>query len=142
MNVLLIVSPYYYPHSQAVRTELLGLLYLASNLCLEGYNVSILDTTIDKPMKMEDGSYYYGISRNELRRKITQNNPDVVGISCHYAYSHNEAYKLASLIKEINPGIITLLGGVFASIYQEKILYECQSLDYVLLGESERTLPQ
>lgn len=139
MNVLLIVAPFYYPHSEALRTELLGVLYLAANLRSHGHNVTVLDPTIERPIRIGN-SYYYGMNSESLKDEIMQLRPDFVGISCHYSYSRKEAYTIAETVKEINPKIVTALGGLFATLHNERILQECSFLDYVFLGESEQSL--
>lgn len=116
-------------------------MYLAANLRLHGHDVSILDPTIEAPKKMPNGTYYYGIMEKDLKEKITNYEPDVIGISCHYAFSHQGAYRIAVLAKTLNPKIVTIIGGLFPTIYKEKVLSDCQSLDYLLIGESEQTLP-
>lgn len=140
MKILFIVSPYYYSHPFVLRTELLGLLYLTSSLRAHSHEVSILDPTIERPQKIDCKKYYYGISEKQMKEKIFSFYPDVVGISCHYAYSHKEAYKIASIVKEIKSDIVTVMGGLYVSIYQEKILSDCNSIDYALVGESEQSL--
>jgi len=140
MRVMLIYSPYRYPHAYAMRTELLGITYLAACLRNSRYDVAIFDPTIHAPIKLEDGSYYYGISDNNIRDAIGRYAPDVVGISCHYAYSHHEAFRVAELAKEVNPDITTVMGGLYPSIYKEKSLLGSYAVDYGLVGEGEKSL--
>lgn len=140
MRILFIVSPFYYSHPFALRTELLGILYLTSSLRAHSHKVSILDPTIERPQKIDSKKYYYGISDKQIKEKILSFHPDVVAISCHYAYSRKEAYKIASDVKEINSDIITVMGGLYVSVYQEKILSDCNSVDFGIIGESEQSL--
>jgi len=140
MRILLIVSPYYYSHPFALKTELLGVLYLTSSLRANGHRVLVIDPTIERPQRIDRKKYYYGISEKQLKGKIRSFNPEVVGISCHYAYSHREAYKIASIAKDIKSDIVTVMGGLYVSVYQEKVLSDCKSIDYALIGESEESL--
>lgn len=141
MRILIVVAPYYYANRRAIRTELLGILYLASALRLRGHDVSILDPTIEEPKKVGN-QYYYGISAEEISKNILNYNPDVVGISCSYAHSHQEGYKIACLAKDISKEIVTVMGGMFATVYNDKILQNCDAIDYVLIGESEQSMPE
>ncbi|HDL64351.1 MAG TPA: cobalamin B12-binding domain-containing protein, partial [Proteobacteria bacterium] len=124
MRVLLIYSPYTYPHAYALRTELLGITYLAAAVRAAGHEVSILDPTINPPIKLPDGSFFYGGTDEEVRDTIIRQAPDVVGISCHYVFSHQEAFRIASIVKSIDSRIITVLGGLYASVYKERPLLD------------------
>jgi magnesium-protoporphyrin IX monomethyl ester (oxidative) cyclase len=142
MKILIVVAPFYYPNPYAMRTELLGVLYLAAALRAAGHGVEILDPTIGPPRKTTDKKYFYGIPQQEMEQKMRAAAADVVAISCHYAYSHLQAYELAVLAKRINPNVVTVMGGLFASLYKEKLLSDCPQLDHVLMGESEKSFPR
>lgn len=138
IKVLIIIAPYKYPHPYANRTELLGPLYLASSLRQLGYEVSIYDSTIEPPKKLKNG-YYFGASKEMILKKIKYFNADVIGISCHYSYSHKEAYEIARLAKYIDKSTTTVIGGLFVSIYKDRVLRDSDSIDYGLIGESEHS---
>lgn len=138
-RVLIIISPYKFHHPYATRTELLGPTYLASVLRQSGYEVSIYDPTIEPPQKLKDG-YYYGAPKEIIIKKIIDFDPDVVGICCHYSYSHPEAYEIARLVKHINSRAIVIMGGLFVSIYKDRVLRDSDFIDYGLIGEAENSL--
>ncbi len=139
MKILFVITPFYYPNHYALRKELLGVLYLASTLRAQGHAVSILDPTLETPQKISSNKFFYGIAEAQLEQKMRLAAADVVAISCHYSFSHLQAYRLAELAKLINPGVITVMGGLFASVYKEKLLFDCNALDYALIGESEKS---
>jgi radical SAM superfamily enzyme YgiQ (UPF0313 family) len=137
MKVLLIYAPYKYPNNQTFKSEPLGILYIAANLKKHGYDVKIYDATINAPVKCSDGLYYYGGTAEEIKDVIKSYNPDVVGISCNYSYCSEETLKLASIIKNINSDIKIIIGGLVPTIYKEKVLQDCNDIDFGLIGESE-----
>lgn len=139
MRIMLINSPYIYPHAYAMRTELLGIMYIAAYLRKAGHKILIYDPTLNKINKLRDGSFYYGAPDYEIKEKIVHYEPDVVGISCQYNYSHLRAFRIAELAKEVNPSIVTIIGGLYPSIYKEKSLIGSSSIDYGLVGEGEKS---
>jgi magnesium-protoporphyrin IX monomethyl ester (oxidative) cyclase len=137
MRVLLINAPFVFPDPTVHRTELLGLEYLAASLNRAEHKVSIWDPTLNPPVKLQEGHYYYGPSEAEIVEMTKRYRPDCVGISCHYSFASREAYVLARTIKDVDPGIVVVMGGLFVSIFHEKALIECESVDYGLMGEAE-----
>lgn len=67
----------------------------------------------------------------------------VKGADCVYLWTKTAGYpKVAEIIKQIKNsyGVMTVLGGYHAMGLPERILQELPELDYVCIGESERTL--
>jgi len=119
----------------------LGIEYLAASLCKSGHYVSVYDPTLRPPVPQPDNLYYYGASPDEIADVIRGHSPDVVGISCHYAYSSGNAYEVARIAKQISKNIVTVLGGLFVSTYISRPLRDCKDLDYCIVGEADTTFP-
>jgi magnesium-protoporphyrin IX monomethyl ester (oxidative) cyclase len=83
--------------------------------------------------------FYYGASADEIAEVIRSYSPDIVAISCHYAYSSNHAYEVAGIAKQTSKDIVTVMGGLFVSTYLTRPLRECRDLDYVIVGEADTT---
>jgi len=141
MRVLLIHSPYRYPHAYAMRTELLGLTSLAAAVRQAGHEVSVFDPTLGRPTKLPDGSYYYGATDETLTSHIRDAAPDVLGLSCHYAYSRDEAFRVASLTKQMRSDTVTVMGGLYPSVYRTRAFRLGGPVDYLLTGEAEESFP-
>lgn len=77
-----------------------------------------------------------GMTLGRFKKFIQNNNYSVVGIS---AFTPNIvfAYDTAKLIKLINPEIKIVLGGSHPTIFPQKTLEECDSVDYVITNEGE-----
>ena len=132
MKILLINPPYignintWTPDStnQAIGTQPpLGLAYLAAVLRNSAYIVEILDINA------------LNLSQEQVRRKVIQFNPDLVGITTMTLLIQN-ALKVARLVKDINSQIKVILGGPHLSIFPREAL-AFNFIDYAIYGEGE-----
>jgi radical SAM superfamily enzyme YgiQ (UPF0313 family) len=105
----------------------LGILYLASVLEQEGFDVSILDQPA------------MGYNLSETLRWLEKEDPDVVGFSALMS-SGRLAGLLSSKIKETKPDIVTLVGNHYATFNAERILRKHPFVDIVVRGEAEETI--
>ena len=105
----------------------LGIGYIAAVLKKEGYNVSVIDLTI------EDVNYAH------LKNRIKKINPDIVGISA-LSYSYIQVKKLSLHIRDyIKPFCKIILGGHLSNYNYEMILNRA-SIDICVIGEGELTI--
>ena len=59
----------------------LSLAYIAAVLEKNEYKVSIIDAAVEGDIKkFEEGIFHVGLSFEELKERIKQENPDVVGV--------------------------------------------------------------
>ncbi len=130
-KVLLITPPYHSGVVEAAGTWLnLGFVYIAGALRKSGYDVEIYDAM----------SYFHGYAA--IAGKIETCRPDVVATTAITA-SVNDCLKVSGLAKQINPEIVTVLGNVHPTFCWEEMLRENrQSIDYIVRGEGEMTLPE
>jgi radical SAM superfamily enzyme YgiQ (UPF0313 family) len=105
--------------------EPLGLLYIAAVVKEAGYNVSVID------------AYAQKISTEELKNKIADSRPDVIGMT---TFTSNGAlvYDLGRWLKSEFSEITVVLGNIHASVYAEQYLKN-KCCDIVVHGEGERT---
>lgn len=138
-NILLIVP------AQTISREYtkeiqppLGLAYIAA--CLEHeYNVKIIDAACegwDKEEKLDNGLITYGLTFRELKDKIRDFMPDVVGVSCLFSMQRENAHKVCAIAKEVDNNIIAIMGGAHPSALPEITLAD-RNVDFVVLGEGE-----
>mgnify|MGYP001619475406 CR=1 FL=1 len=117
-----------------------SLLYLASSLQEKGEKVRILDinndiTNLKKQGRINTKEYLYG----KLEEELLSFNPDFVGISCLFSGRFKPTIDIARRVK--NQGDIPIvLGGMHPTIFPREILQEYSCVDYVCIGEGERTL--
>ncbi|MBL7156541.1 MAG: cobalamin-dependent protein [Candidatus Omnitrophica bacterium] len=114
------------PVKPKFQSHPLGLLYIASMLKKNDYNVEILDAC------------NFGCSMEEIKNRIIALKPDIVGITAMTILAPS-AYIIAKEIKKINPSIVTVMGGPHATAMPEEALKE-GCMDFVVLGEGEYTM--
>lgn len=106
-----------------------GLLSIAAYLEREGFKIKYL--VVDYEMQ-ENGNY----DLKEILRKYL-NGVEIVGITCH-TFNYPEALRTLRFVKEINPTIKTVIGGVHATFMDKEIIKE-KAVDIIVRGEGEQT---
>jgi anaerobic magnesium-protoporphyrin IX monomethyl ester cyclase len=105
----------------------LGPAYLAASLVNNNITVEIIDGYIAK------------LPLQQLVSRILEKNPRYVGISAVTLEIYSAA-KLALLVKEKNPNIVTILGGVHLTADPAATMTEFSQFDAGVVGEGEATL--
>jgi len=106
----------------------IGLGYLGTVLENKGYDVNVLDySNID-----------WDNAERELSEVIKTQNPRIVGISCMVT-NRTSSFKLAKLVKKIDPKITVVMGGVHPTTMFKQVINH-YSTDFVVVGEGEITL--
>ena len=163
MKILLIQPPIQDFYKTSIRTQPIGLAYLAASLVTHGHEVEILDGQTEKkksipipselsylrdfypfndhsPFKLYTGYYHFGMGWKEIGQKIKDSNADVFGISSSFTPYHGEAIEIARIIKEWDRRKIVVLGGAHVSCDPEGVL-QSPAVDYALMGEGEKRFP-
>ncbi len=127
-RILLITPPYHCGVLESAGTWMpLGMVYVAGGLQEAGYEVNIYDA-----MSKFD-------TFDDIKGRISDFSPDVVGTAA-YTSSIYDAVKVLKIAKEVNPKIITLLGGIHATFcWKELLLKEGETIDYIIRGEGDIT---
>ncbi|MCX6764126.1 MAG: radical SAM protein [Candidatus Nealsonbacteria bacterium] len=118
----------------------LGLAYLAAGLLKHGFEVEILDILIEgfyNESVVED-AIIYGLNDKEIKERILESNPDLIGVSCIISNRSKEVVNVCKLAKEIIPDVHVLIGGQHPSGMPEMILDK--NVDFILRGESDNSL--
>ncbi len=163
MKVLLIQPPIQDFYRTSIRTQPIGLAYLASSLQANGHEVEILDCQTAKkrsmslppellylkdfypfndrsPFKLYSGYYHFGMGWEEIKRRIENSKADVFGVSSSFTPYHREALEIAGMIKEWDRRKIVVMGGAHVSCDPEGVL-RSPLIDYAILGEGEIRFP-
>ena len=105
------------------------------NLCLLGaminvdYEVTVVDANLENH------------TREQFKKTVSDLNPDMVGLTLLTNEYSEVAHIGARLIREIDSEVITVLGGVYATVSYGSI-YEDSNFDYICVGEGEYSFPQ
>ena len=122
-RILLVYPPY--AREALSGFQPIGLSYIASYILSKKPETSIrvIDFTVEK------------FSTDGWRQELQDFRPEVVGISV-LTLNYLSGKLLAQLTKDFDPGILTVMGGVHATMKPEQCLAHC---DIVVRGEGELT---
>lgn len=102
-----------------------GLASMARYIHEQGHEVVYLDPNIEN------------ISLETYASYIQSQNFDVVGIgSTTLQVGH--AFKIFDIVKQLQPSLVTVLGGIHATLNAEQSMQECKNIDYIITGEAEK----
>lgn len=126
----------------------LGIAYIAAYLeRFNTYELKILDALIEGDIF--EGTLFesqdiirYGLIDDTIAEIIKKFSPDVIGVACLFSAMEWDAVNVCRLAKGVNPGIVTIMGGAHAGAMAEEILVKSSSVDYVIIGEAEKTFHQ
>ncbi len=105
----------------------LNIMILASYLGSCDIEVNIWDFSAER------------FSKESLIKKLENWQPDIVGLTAFTSTVNSAAY-VARMIKNYNPNIKTVIGGIHASALPVRTLEEFPYFDLLVYGEGERTL--
>jgi radical SAM superfamily enzyme YgiQ (UPF0313 family) len=121
----LLINPFC-PISEGA-TPPLGISFLAAVLEKAGVEVKILDLTV------------YPYSKQTFSEFLNDFNPEIVGITA-VTMTFNGAIRTIQAVKEINPTILTVMGGPHVTFCAVETLVKYPALDLIVIGEGEETL--
>jgi anaerobic magnesium-protoporphyrin IX monomethyl ester cyclase len=104
-----------------------GLAHLSAAAKAQGFDVDLIDL---RALKGWD----------HFRAEIAARRPDVVGITM-MSVDYNPTAQCLEIIKEIDPGIITIVGGPHPTLALEEIGAD-DRIDYIVTHEGEITFPR
>lgn len=118
----------------------LGLMYIASTLREAGYtNVKIVDVLAQgyyNRTTFKKDYIRYGLSPEDIKKIIEKEKPTIVASSAMCSLRKYHALEVCKLAKEVNPDIVTVLGGNPVTVFPKKYLRH-KYVDYAILGEGE-----
>lgn len=129
-KLLLITPPYHAGVVEAAGSwPNIGFVYIAGHVRAAGFEVEIYDAMTK------------GHSLAQIKERIAAVRPDYVGCTA-YTSSINAALEVLGAAKSVNPGIVTLLGGIHANFCYRELLEKYPNIiDIVVRGEGEITVP-
>lgn len=118
----------------------LGVSYLAA-FVRGDVDVAIMDAVaegFDHEQALDEDFISYGSPLSEIRQRIEAFRPQVVGITCLFSSVFPIIRQLCRMVKQVDPNILTVIGGTYPTFLPEHCLKE-ESLDLIVLGEGEDT---
>jgi radical SAM superfamily enzyme YgiQ (UPF0313 family) len=83
----------------------------------------------------------YGLTPRQIRERIADLNPRIVGINCLTTSHHNDCIDIAKIVREIDPEIKIIVGGIHPTAL-DKYFTQHAYVDYVCRDEGDVTLPE
>lgn len=124
MRVAVIAAPY---PLEEIPSPPLGITYVAAAFAAAGAEVKIFDYIVS------------GYSREKLSKQLAAFQPDVVGAGS-VTLNFYDAVRIIQDAKNINPDIITMMGGPHVSFTVHDTLRHYPEIDLLVLGEAEETI--
>ncbi len=121
-------------------SPVLGLAYIASYLEKNGIDVEILDIAAEgiNQVKKIGNKKRYGLSENEIKKRIRKASPDIVGITSISTPHSPDAHEAAKIAKKVFPKVPVVMGGAHPSANPDEVLKD-KNVDIVVRGEGEIT---
>ena len=97
-----------------------GFATLSAALQSRGYareNIDILDLNLlmQMSLKKDPDAFRYDFWKDVLKKKIEEFKPDAVGLTCMFTIYWRQTRRIAEFIKDFNPSLPVLAGGVHTS---------------------------
>jgi anaerobic magnesium-protoporphyrin IX monomethyl ester cyclase len=143
VKVLLINPPQtFYRGSDLPAGNLpLGLMYIAAVLDKAGYKVEILDAFMtDSSFRKIGDALIVGMPYEKIKEEIRRRKPDIVGIANPFTCQVEHAIKIGNIVKEVDPSILTVVGGPHVTVVPAEFLEEAKNIDIAVIGEGEHTM--
>jgi len=145
MKILLINPPQtFYPGSEPPAGNLpLGLMYIAAMLTKAGYPTEILDAFMTNGLFKKIGeTKNVGVPFEQIKHEIERRKPHIVGIAGPFTCQIDNTVKVSDLAKQVDPGILTVVGGPHVTTVPKAFLEEAKSVDIAVAGEGEYIMPE
>ena len=159
MKITLVNPPIEDFYVTGIRRQPLGLLYIAASMQAAGYNpvllnchsgkknimelpaaLSYLKKYIDNPdteLRFPYKNYtHYGMSWQEIERRISFSPADIYFISSLFTTYYRETERIIEIIRKNSANAYITVGGYHASLYPEYYLNDTAA-DFVICGEGE-----
>jgi len=103
-----------------------GLGYIAESLYRNGVQCSVLDMTL-------------GYGTDTVIQQIQAQGIDLVGISM-MSFRYIITYQMIERIRLACPSVAVVIGGAHPCSWKQKVLRDCPSADFAIVGEGENTI--
>ncbi|MGA2680435.1 MAG: radical SAM protein [Candidatus Bathyarchaeia archaeon] len=145
MKILLINPPQtFYRGSEPPAGNLpLGLMYIAATLIKSGYQTEILDAFMtDGSIQKNGETLNVGLPFDQIKMEIDSRKPDILGIAGPFTCQIENSVRVSDLAKQVNPDILTVVGGPHVTTVPKRFLEEANSVDIAVAGEGEYIMPE
>lgn len=163
-DILLIQPPIRDFYLTVKRTIPYGLACIAAELRRSGFSVEISDALATKksrniplpqemtflesyyaakdvsPFALFHGFRHFGYSFEHIGNIAKKSQAFIIGISSLFTAYSNEALETAEIVRKYHPDCMIVMGGHHPTAMPESVM-QCKSVDFVLRGEGEVSMP-
>lgn len=100
---------------------------LAAVLTKAGYELEVIDANLEE------------MGEDVLRKRIESVKPTIAAISAMTIMYRDCVHKTFEIVKKVNPGIVTVMGGIYPTLSPE-IAMKDANIDYIVSGEGEERI--
>ena len=116
-------------------------MYIAAMLEKAGYKTEILDAFMSNGKFLKNGeTISVGMPFEQIKQEIHSRKPDIVGVAGPFTCQIENSVKITRLIKQVDPSILTVVGGPHVTTVPKQFLEEIKSVDFAVTGEGEYTM--
>ncbi len=123
---ILLIKPFYHSSHYNNRFLPTGLAYVSEALIKANIENKVFDLGL-------------GYKLCDLKKEIDGFQPQLIGISM-MSFAYKYTYEMIDFIKKSYPHISVVVGGPHLSTLREKVLEECQAIDFGITLEGEETI--
>lgn len=107
----------------------LGFLAIGGPLLDDGHEIRLIDADL------------HSLTHEEILTEVFINTPQIVMIGHSGSSSaHTTVLSISKELKQRNPQILIIYGGVHPTYHWDEIMAECQDIDIIVRGEGEKTV--
>lgn len=134
-KILFVIPSYSHPviDKYVLPTAVVPFGVLSISTYIEYHCPSVECKILDFNIASQDKLEQYDI----LKSNIIEFKPDIVGISVMYNACKKQITPFANIVKDIDPTIVLVVGGIMATNMYSEILKESHLVDAVCYGEGE-----
>jgi magnesium-protoporphyrin IX monomethyl ester (oxidative) cyclase len=108
-----------------------------------GYQTEILDAfMIDGLFQKNGETLNVGMPFEQIKQEIHTRKPDILGVAGPFTCQIENSVKVSDLAKQVDPDILTVVGGPHVTAVPKGFLEEAKSVDIAVTGEGEYTMPE
>ena len=115
-----------------------ALLHLAAILRANNYEPIILD--FNNAVVNSHKEKYFDYCKKIIIDNLNEHKPDLVGLNCLFSGVFPDLLELAKIVKSHSPHVKIVIGGMHATTFAKEILTNCSDIDYIAIGEGEKTI--
>jgi anaerobic magnesium-protoporphyrin IX monomethyl ester cyclase len=106
-----------------------------------GYKVELLDAFMTDSLFLKVGdTVEVGMPYGRIKEEIRRRKPEIVGIANPFSCEVENAIRVGNIVKEIDPSILTVVGGPHVTAVPVAFLGEAKNVDIAVIGEGEYTI--